>query len=157
MSKFLQNLLGAEGPMFSKGLSVLEKSTGNSGIDARLIADITEKAHQVMRRLCLDVRDTSGEELYYALIESIKTGEYEQILVDSDYVLISIDGKVISLNMIDAIENTHHELPFAKQIISHGQRALRGELVSRYESHSRTDKSTTHVIARSIGLLHDDG
>ena len=44
----------------------LEKTTGASGVDTRLIADITERAHTIMRQLGLDVRDTTCEELYYA-------------------------------------------------------------------------------------------
>ncbi|HZJ34463.1 MAG TPA: hypothetical protein VFD55_00390, partial [Candidatus Angelobacter sp.] len=39
------------------------------------------------------------------------------------------------------------------QIVSHGQRSLRGELVGRYIDHIRTDDVTTREIASLIGLL----
>jgi radical SAM superfamily enzyme with C-terminal helix-hairpin-helix motif len=74
-------------------------------------------------------------------------------LVETDYVLMSFGGKIISFNMIDVIENSHHELSYDSQIISHGQRSLRGELVDRYINHSRTNEITTRNIATSIGLL----
>lgn len=156
MSVFLQSLLGAKEPMFTSGLIKLEKSTGNSGVDTRLIADITEKAHDIMRQLRLDVRDTTAKELYHALMESVRCGIAERMLADSDYVLIRLEDKLISFNMIDVIENVHHELPFSRQIVSHGQRSLRGELVSRYAKHSRTDNRTTHEIAKSAGLIDEN-
>jgi len=153
MARFLQLLLEAKEPMFSAGLTRLEKSTGHSGVDSRLIADITEKAHKVMRHLGLDVRDTTGRELYFALIESIKRGDGESLLVDNDYVLIVLDGIITSFNLIDVIENTHHGLSYEKQIVNHGQRSLRGELVGRYVGHARTDETTTRNVALDIGLL----
>lgn len=156
MARFLQLLLQAKEPMFSAGLTRLEKSTGHSGVDTRLIADITEKAHKVMRHLGLDVRDTTGRELYFALVESIKRGNSESLLADADYVLIALDGIIISFNLIDIIENAHHGLSYEKQIVSHGQRSLRGELVGRYIDHARTDESTTRDIAYDIGLLSED-
>ena len=156
MSRFLQLLLDAQEPMFSKGLATLEKTTGHSGVDIRLIADVTEKAHQIMRKLNLDVRDTTGRELYGALIATVKLGTCGSLLSDVDYVLIMTDGRVISFNLIDVIENAHHQLPYDKQIVSHGQRSLRGELLSRYLDHPRTDEPTTIDIAVSIGLLADN-
>jgi hypothetical protein len=153
MARFLQLLLDAKEPMFSVGLIRLEKSTGRSGVDARLIADITEKAHKIMRYLGLDTHDTTGRELYFALVESVKRGKSELLLADADYVLIMLDNKIISFNLIDIIENTHHGLSYDKQIISHGQRSLRGELVGRYVDHERTHESTTLEIAADIGLL----
>jgi hypothetical protein len=153
MTQLLQSLLDAKEPIFSQGLIQLEKATGNSGVDTRLIADITEKAHDIMRRLGLDVRDTTGKELYHSLIAAVRCGACEPLLSDADYVLFRADDMIISFNMIDVIENTHHELPYDKQIYSHGQRSLRGELVTRYINHARTNENTTLEIASSIGLL----
>lgn len=153
MSKILQKLLDAPEPMFSVGLAQLEKTTGHSGIDARLIADIIEKSHNIIRKLGLDIKDTTGHELYLSLMSAVKRGEAESLLVDYDYVMTVLDDKVISFNLIDVIENSHHQLPFEKQIISHGQRSLRGELVGRYIDHARTDEATTREIASHIGLL----
>jgi len=156
MSSFLRQLISLEEPMFSNGLRQLEKSTGNSGTDVKLIADIMEKSHEVMRRLALDTTDTSGQELYFALIEAVRSGMAEDILVDTDYVLVKRDNKVISMNMIDVVENSHHELSYNNQTVSHGQRSLRGELLSRYINHARTDEQTTKNIAKSTGLIDQE-
>lgn len=153
MARFLQLILGAQEPMFSAGLAKLEKTTGHSGVDVRLIADITEKAHIVMRSLGLDTRDTTGRELYFALIAAVSHGNIESLLAGNDYVLLMLDDKIISFNSVDVIENSHHGLPYEQQTISYGQRNLRGELVKRYVDHLRTDDVTTRDIALSIGLL----
>lgn len=157
MSKFLQKLLDTEEPMFSAGLVQLEKATGNSGVDTRLIADITEKSHTIMRHLNLDTRDTTGKELYLALGAAAKYEDIELLLDDCDYVLVLIDGNIISFNLIDIIENLHHELPFGKHTFSHGRRSLRGELVGRYIDHVRTNESMVREISAFMGLLpgHD--
>lgn len=156
MARFLQLLLDAEEPMFSRGLVALEKTTGHSCVDVRLIADVTEKGHQIMRKLGLDVKDTTGHELYNSLIASVKLGTFESILDGADYVLIMASGKIISCNIIDVIENAHHKLLYNQQIISHGQRSLKGEILSRYLDHPRTNEPTTIEIAMSIGLLADN-
>lgn len=152
---FLQTVLQVEGPLFNAGLEQLEKSTGHSAIDVRLIADMTHKTHNVMRHFGLDTRDTTGHELYMTLIAAVRRDDFETILADTDYVLTVFDGKIISLNMIDIIENSHHELSYDRQIFSHGQRSLRGEIVDRYVKHARTNEQTTREIAASMGLLLD--
>jgi hypothetical protein len=156
MSQFLQSLLDAPEPLFSTGLAKLEKNAGNIGIDTRLIADIIEKSHDIMRRLSLDTRDTSGNELYYALIATVKRGGIESLLADTEYVLFAAsDGKITSLNIIDVIENMHHELSYEKQIISQGQRNLRGELAERYMNHDGINKTVAHEIVSLMGLLSE--
>jgi hypothetical protein len=156
MSKFLQNLLGAEEPLFSFGLQKLEKITGLSGEDVKLIADINHKTHAVMRRLKLDTSDTTGPELYNSLLLSVKSGASALLLADTDYSLIFIDGHVVSLNMIDVIESAHHQLPFGKQSVSHGRRSLRGEIIARYINHARSHEATTIEIAQMMGLLPEE-
>lgn len=153
---FLQTVLGVDGPLFNAGLAKLEKTTGHSAVDVRLIADMHKKTHEVMRYFGLDTRDTTGRELYMTLIAAVRHEDFENILADTDYTLVVIDGKVISLNMIDVIENAHHQLSYDRQIISHGQRTLRGELVDRYVKHARTDDKTTREIAAVMGLLDID-
>jgi hypothetical protein len=152
---FLQSLIGIkdDDALFKSGLSRLEKMTGNSGIDISLIADIIEKSHKVYRELSLDHTDMTAHELYFALNAAARINKAEWLLLDTDYVLAQIDGEIVSLNLIDVIENSHHELSFARRIISHGRRSLRGELVSRYVSHARTDNKSAKEVAKSIGLI----
>lgn len=154
MTKFLGKLLEADEPMFSHGMNKLEKSTGLSGVDVNLISDVLSKAHAVMRKLGLDPSDTTGQELYAALVGYVRHSKLiGDALDEMDYVMLVIDEKIISFNLIDIIENIHHELDFRRGIYSHGQRSLKGEIVSRYINHVATDELTTIDTARSIGLL----
>ncbi len=153
MAKFLQQLLNISEPTFSVGINQLEKATGYSGVDTRLIADITHKAHDIMRKLNLDPADTTGRELYQSLISTVKRGTFEALLADADYIMMSFDGAPVSFNLIDVIENSHHELSYEKRIVSHGQRSLRGEIVQRYIQHPRTSEVVAREIASHIGLL----
>jgi len=68
----LSALLNAEEPLFSIALKQLEQASGQPGADAKLLADIIEKSHDRMRQLGLDPQDTSGEELYAALLAKAK-------------------------------------------------------------------------------------
>lgn len=50
----------------------LEKATGNQGLDARLTAEIITKAQLKTKELGLDPKDTTGEELYHALLSMVQ-------------------------------------------------------------------------------------
>jgi hypothetical protein len=155
MAKFLQQILDLDEPHFSIGMAQLEKSNGNQGIDARVIADMTHKSHEIMRRLGLNVSDTTGEELYHALKTTIKTGIGQDMLLGLDYVLLPYDGGAVSFNLIDVIENTHHELDYEHRIISHGQRSLRGEIIGRYLQQGPSHQDVTKTIGKEMGLLQE--
>ncbi len=71
MSKFLRDLLDAEEPLFGLSLRDLEKASGKQGVDARLIADITQETHQAIRELGLDHKNTTGKEFYQALMARV--------------------------------------------------------------------------------------
>jgi sugar/nucleoside kinase (ribokinase family) len=153
MAKFLPTVLSTEDPLFLSGLQRLEQATGNSGVDTRLIADITHKAHDIMRQIGLDPADSTFIEVYGSLLSTVGNGTAEKLLLDTDYVVFHFDGNIVSFNLIDVIENAHHELSYNEQTVSHGQRSLRGEIVQRYLDHARTDETTTKEIAASMGLL----
>lgn len=72
MANLLRDLLDAEEPLFSLSLKQLEDASGHKGIDTKLIGDIIEKAHVATRKLGLDHKDTTGPELYHALLAKIK-------------------------------------------------------------------------------------
>lgn len=153
MTKFLQNLLTSTEPLFPQAFSQLEKSTGGDGVDVRLIADITHKAHEIMRNLSLDPADTTARELYLALGAYARQAKSHELLFDADFTLLQIENEVVSFNLIDVIESNHHELPFEQRSLAHGQRALRGEIVQRYNEHPRTNEATTRQAALDAGLL----
>ncbi len=81
MAHKIQVFLGLERmPLFSDGILKLERSTGMSGVDTKLIADIISRSHEVMRKLGLAPHDTNGLELYHALAAASDMG----LLPDSD-------------------------------------------------------------------------
>lgn len=71
MAKILRDLLDAEEPIFSLSLKQLEKASGDSGEDARLIGEIARKMRESTEQLGLDPEDTTGHELYRALLSRI--------------------------------------------------------------------------------------
>lgn len=67
----ISEFLMAEEPLFHHSLDQLEQITGKKGIDAKLTAEIAEKAASHMKRLGL-AHDASGQTLYAALIKQVQ-------------------------------------------------------------------------------------
>ncbi len=67
MATFLRDLLDAEEPLFSHSIAQLEIASGHHAADVKLVADMTERAHQAMREMGLDPAVTTGEEFYHGL------------------------------------------------------------------------------------------
>ena len=72
MTKFLRDILKAEEPLFTQSLRELEFLTGKKNIDNRLCSEIIQKAHAATSSLGLDSKDTTGRELYHALLNRVK-------------------------------------------------------------------------------------
>lgn len=72
MSHILEDLLKAKQPLFSHALDQLEKASGKDGVDVRLTADIVEKFNKKVKQLGLDPNDSTGKEIYQALINLAK-------------------------------------------------------------------------------------
>lgn len=72
MSKFLSDLLDAEEPLFTQSIKQLEDVSGRSGADVKLIGDITAMAHESLRKLGLHPAESTGEEVYQALIGRVE-------------------------------------------------------------------------------------
>ncbi len=68
MSKLLSELLGAQEPLFSLAIKQLEQASGNHSADLRLTSEVSGKVYQKMKELGLDPSDSTGEELYSALL-----------------------------------------------------------------------------------------
>lgn len=152
----LKDLLKNDHPLFSANIAQLERATGAAGIDVRLIADITQEAHGVMRALGLDPADTTGPELYKMLEATVRSQRAHDLLQDTPYVLVNVGDGPISFNLQDVIENAHHELPYEKRQAGHGQRHLRMEIVRRYAEHDRTNNDMVHTIAAEIGVYREE-
>lgn len=152
MTHLLKQLLGNDHPLFSQNLVELEKATGNAGVDVRLLADITERGHQVLRSLGLDPANTTSNEAYQALKGFAKNEAGQRQLHDTDFVILLFGVDLVSFNLQDVIENTHHELRFDERTLAHAQRHLRAEIVKRYADHERTHSNDVHKRASEIGL-----
>ena len=72
MAKALSELLSAQEPQFAMALHHMEQATGRPSIDVRLTAEVVGKVHQKLRALGLDPKDTTGKELYQALLALVK-------------------------------------------------------------------------------------
>jgi ribokinase len=147
MAKFLQDLLQAEEPLFTTALRQLERATGHSGVDVRLISDVIMRAHHVMRQIGLDPADTTALELY----NSLRARAHDDVLfADTAYVGLSFNGQVISFNADDIRENGNVTLD--AQNTQHMQYCLRRELVRRYSDHERTNEQTVQQFVDDAGL-----
>ena len=76
MSKLLVELLKAKQPLFSHAIDQLEKASGNSAEDVRLTADIIERFNAKVKQLGLDPSDSTGKEIYNALINLAKEHDH---------------------------------------------------------------------------------
>jgi len=152
MAKKLQNLLGNNHPLFVANINELERASGNSGIDVRLIADVTEQGYAVMRKLGLDPSDTTTMELYRALDAAVGANKADELLAETPFVLIDLGDGPVSFNLHDVIENFHHELTYEARILDHAQRHLRMEIIRRYAEHERTDEKTVKEVTKQVGI-----
>ena len=71
MTRILSQLLGAAEPAFQLGIKQLERASGGAAEDIRLTAEMIHGVQDRLRRLGLDPHDTTGRELYAALMQRI--------------------------------------------------------------------------------------
>lgn len=145
------NLISLLGGNTSSALALQDlRAMTKDGVDVRLIADILAKAHTVMRQLGLDPVDTTPQEVYSSLMNAVRTEQWLALLQETEYVLIDIDGRIISFNPIDVVNNYHHELPIEKQQTVAGKRGLGWEITKRYKTSPKTnDKKVVAVAERA--------
>ncbi len=72
MCRIIGELLQAEQPLFSLAVEQLEKASGHAGADLELLGEIIEKSYRKKQELGLDPNDTTGRELYHALVAKIQ-------------------------------------------------------------------------------------
>lgn len=152
MAKFLRDLLGAQEPFFGIALQNLERASGHSGLDARLIGDILIEAHSTMRHIGLDPADTTGLELYNALKAHVND---EDLFSETAYVGLSMGGIVVSFNHADIKENVNKT--YSEHTTENMKCALQRELVDRYVQHERTDEKVVAQFVEDAGLHRCEG
>ncbi len=72
MTRILSQLLGATEPAFRLGLKQLEQASGGVSADIQLTAEILHGMQDRVRRLGLDPLDTTGRELYAAIMQRVR-------------------------------------------------------------------------------------
>lgn len=155
MARTLKDLLDSDHPLFAMNIARLEKASGSSGIDTRLVGEIFEQGFQSLRMLGLDPSDSTSHEVYMALRAAASRPDLEQVFA-VPYALVNFGDGPVSLNPHDIVENAHHELAFDDRSVAHGQRALRCELIRRYAEHDRTSNSLVHELTRDMGVHTDE-
>lgn len=152
MPHHLQQLLKKDDPLLSLALTKLEQAVGNVGVDVRLIADNRHKAHDILRAFRLDPANSTAIEVYNALKSHVAKSDRTQELLATDYVLYEFDGEVVSFNVIDILEDIREGNDFRHRTLSHGRRALMGEVMHRYISHPQTHDATVRNLLKDIEL-----
>jgi len=155
MPHVLQQLLKRDDSLFLTTLEKLERTVGNDGVDTRLIADITHKAHDILRTLSLSPAHTTGLEAYSVLRSHVKNKDRMEALLSTDFVLFSFDGEIISFNLIDILDDIQHGRTYKERTLEHAQRALMGEIVHRYTNHARAHDPTVRTLLRDSQILTD--
>lgn len=150
MPSMLQRALQIKAPTFTLALRQLEAAAGRSGVDTRLIADMLEQAHRIMRSLRLNPADTTAWELYQSLIGHCND---DDLLRGCDYVAIELEGQVISFNQRDLLASKSGS--FDDRTLKYMQAALKREIVDRYTAHPITKDDFVKHIAIDAGIFSD--
>ena len=75
MTRYLSSALGAEQPLFGQSIMEVERATVRPAADIRLSSEITQHVRTKITQLGLDPDDTTGPELYGALMERLRQDE----------------------------------------------------------------------------------
>lgn len=132
----------------SLALQELQRMT-RDGVDVVLIADIMARAHRVLRQLGLDPSDTTAEEVYLALMSAVQTEQWRTLLSGTEFVLLDVDGQIISFHPVDVINNYHHQLPLEKRRTAFAKQGLSWEITRRYKEHANTQEERVKAVASS--------
>jgi hypothetical protein len=110
MTRVLSELLGAEEPQFRLGLKQLEQAAGLPSEDIRLSSEVQHRMQDKLRELSLDPQDTTGRELYAALLQHVK---------DDNKALSELLGAGIDEhNLMPRIERLVRSLQIPKQVFA---------------------------------------
>jgi ribokinase len=152
MAAFLRKLLDAKEPMFSLSLRHLEKITGHKGVDVAYIADITHRAHSVMRSMGLDTADTKPLELYRAL--GAHADDVQLFQQTDDVALIFAGDEVVSFNHDDVRQNK--KLPYEQRTVKHMRLQVQRGLMARYVAADGDDEMMIEELVSQAGInVHD--
>lgn len=152
MSRNLTKLLG-DSVRTRVAVSELRRMAGDDS-DVRLITEILARAHSIIRALGLDPADTTGREVYQALMAAAPRLNQTAWAKASDWVMMDFDGQVISFHPVDIVENYHHQLPYGQHCIESGKRGLGYEITRRFSAHPRTHTPTVERVVCEGGICY---
>ncbi len=152
MSRNLTKLLG-DSVRTRVAVSELRRMAGDDS-DVRLITEILARAHSIIRALGLDPADTTGREVYQALIAAAPRIDQIAWARASDWVMMDFDGQIISFHPVDIVENYHHQLPYGQHCIESGKRGLGYEITRRFSAHPRTHTPTVERVVCEGGICY---
>ena len=153
MANKLAILLGGSNEQV-RALQELRKMT-REGIDIQLIAEIMTKAHSVLRQLGLDPSNVTADETYQALMSAVRSEQWRSILRDTEFVMLEVDGQIISFNPVDVINNYHHQLSLGERSLGQAKRGLGWEISRRYRQSQQTLNSRIGVVAKQADWPED--
>ena len=152
MSRNLTKLLG-DSAQTRVAVSELRRMAGDDS-DVRLITEILARAHSIIRALGLDPADTTGKEVYQALMATAPRIDQTAWARASDWVMMDFDGQVISFHPVDIVENYHHQLPYGQHCIESGKHGLGYEITRRFSAHPRTHTPTVERVVCEGGICY---
>ena len=155
MAHKLQSLLANDHPLFLMNIARLERASGFSGIDVRLIAEIAQRSYSLAGRLGFRGNDILSQEFYHALNAAVNRGD-DSLFDESEYLLINLGDGPISLSLADIQENISKGLDYDHRSVAFAQRRLRAEIVKRYAEHERTNADMVRSVASEIDLIRDE-
>jgi hypothetical protein len=112
MTRILSELLGAREPAFRQGIQKLEQASGGAAEDIRLTTEILQGMQDRLRQLGLDPQDTTGRELYHALMQRVK--EDNVIFQDLLGVVLEKDAHQVTT----AVERFVNSLDMPKEVFA---------------------------------------
>jgi hypothetical protein len=112
MTRILSELLGAREPAFQQGLQRLERASGGASEDIRLTTEILHGMQDRLKQLGLDPHDTTGRELYAALMQRVK--EDNAIFQN----LIGVDVEHDSRQVTTVVERFINSLDIPKEVFA---------------------------------------
>ncbi|MDB5169205.1 MAG: hypothetical protein JWO41_561 [Candidatus Saccharibacteria bacterium] len=106
MTRFLSESLGAAEPYFQTELRKLERAHGNPSADISLSTKTEREARAKVRELGLDPKDTTGKELYQALLERVRADDARLVktLRTRAATHISAEGDIVA-GMVHALKD----------------------------------------------------
>ncbi len=106
MTRELSELLGAREPAFRLGLRQLEHASGNPSEDIRLSGEVRHQVRNAIDALGLDPNDTTGPELYNALMNRLRQ--------DDDAINQLLGTIDPDANLMTKVQRTLKKLDFPK-------------------------------------------